>query len=82
MSWGSLALTEALKRFNRAEAEEEKNRWAKTLMIITDSLNTTLERDITFSKYEEKKRKKQKIKEKIERERRKINKKKMKKMKR
>ncbi|MPC31895.1 hypothetical protein E2C01_025195 [Portunus trituberculatus] len=48
LSWGALSLAEALKRYNRAEAEEEKNRWAKTLMIITDSINTTLVKDITY----------------------------------
>ncbi|KAG0693727.1 Calcineurin-binding protein cabin-1 [Chionoecetes opilio] len=48
LSWGTAALTEALKRYNRAEAEEEKNRWAKTLMIITDSINTTIVKDISY----------------------------------
>ncbi|XP_037772474.1 uncharacterized protein LOC119568143 [Penaeus monodon] len=42
ITWGSHALTEALKRFNRAEAEEEKNRWAKTLMKITELAYTTV----------------------------------------
>nr|XP_027219262.1 calcineurin-binding protein cabin-1-like [Penaeus vannamei] len=42
ITWGSHALTEALKRFNRAEAEEEKNRWAKTLMKITERSYTTI----------------------------------------
>ncbi|KAK7071146.1 hypothetical protein SK128_009756 [Halocaridina rubra] len=40
--WGSQALTEALMRYNRAEAEEEKTRWAKTLMKITDTINMML----------------------------------------
>ncbi|XP_064089547.1 calcineurin-binding protein cabin-1-like [Macrobrachium nipponense] len=46
--WGSFSLTEALMRYNRAEAEEEKNRWAKTLMKITDTMNTMLINDITI----------------------------------
>ncbi|KAK8728594.1 hypothetical protein OTU49_009037, partial [Cherax quadricarinatus] len=44
--WGSQSLTEALYRYNRAEAEEEKNRWAKTLMKICDTINTTLEKNM------------------------------------
>uniref|UniRef100_A0A0P4W3M8 Calcineurin-binding protein cabin-1 MEF2-binding domain-containing protein n=1 Tax=Scylla olivacea TaxID=85551 RepID=A0A0P4W3M8_SCYOL len=48
LSWGAPSLAEALKRYNRAEAEEEKNRWAKTLMIITDSINSTLVKDVTY----------------------------------
>ncbi|XP_042206107.1 uncharacterized protein LOC121855286 isoform X2 [Homarus americanus] len=45
--WGAQSLAEALKRYNRAEAEEEKNRWAKTIMKISDTMNTTLENNIT-----------------------------------
>lgn len=48
MAWGAQSLAEALKRFNRAEAEEEKNRWAKTLMKISDTMNTTLEKNINI----------------------------------
>ncbi|KAK4314950.1 hypothetical protein Pmani_013818 [Petrolisthes manimaculis] len=47
ISWGAHGLEEALMRFNRAEAEEEKNRWAKTLMKISDTMNTTLKHHIT-----------------------------------
>ncbi|XP_068250367.1 uncharacterized protein [Palaemon carinicauda] len=46
--WGSFALTEALMRYNRAEAEEEKNRWAKTLMKITETMNAMLVKDVTI----------------------------------
>lgn len=50
ITWGSHALTEALKRFNRAEAEEEKNRWAKTLMKITERSYTTITKNAGVGK--------------------------------
>ena len=48
--WGSFSLTEALMRFNRAEAEEEKKRWAKTLLKITDTMNNMLTNSIDIRK--------------------------------